>query len=571
MKQDAFKWRTLGFLALLGSLGLIASAMATQGHSHSDDVTRARTAEARLAEFEHELAAEPRIQYRGNRNPIDRQLQGLWTQKGMVPAKSASDAEFLRRVTLDILGRVPTLPEQRAFSKSPDRARWIDRLLRDKGFAKFWAERLASQSLGYALGGTGHDKTSLAGYFEDALEQEIGYDRMVYAIFASQPNPFTGANRSDPGAFLGHYTVDTDNARRLEELISRTSRVFLGENLHCAQCHDHPHPLSVQKLVDAGKAQTAQDGAITQDEFYGMVAFFSQLEITDQGIRDANKIVYEPEGYEKPLAPRFIDGTVVDASVDPRRDFAKLLTESPLFARTYANRVWSYFFGRGIVEPLDNIGHQVPPLLNMLGQEMEERNFNLRRLIRLIANSQAYQTTSAETTEAAAELFAAQRVRLLTPEQLFYALASATDLKRVYAQAELPEEAAYTRRFEQGFDFIKQLFVEAVTSTADFEATSQYPEYSANFHQFLTFLDIESIFFAGIEADYDGRLGAIMNRHEAPEDIITAIYRSALARAPNEREINKSLAYFREHPQLEEAYEDIFWAVLTTNEFFFNH
>ncbi|MGB1276738.1 MAG: DUF1549 domain-containing protein, partial [Nannocystaceae bacterium] len=323
---------------------------------------------------------------------LDALLAAAWTQAGVTPADLASDAEFARRLYLDLLGRVPTAGEARTFlqaSGEGKRADLVTTLLEDPGFAEHWADVYADLLIGLEPGGQGRKlHSTFQAWWAEGMSEQRPYDDMVYDILtASGEQPLEEAG---PAAFLFRH----GRKNRIEAITTEVSRVFLGVQLGCAQCHDHPY-----------------DDRYKQEDFYGMAAYFAQSRVrqakTDNG--RVLRILERPRGEArvpksngtpgKVVAPRFL-GQPAQASEQTRREqLATSVLSSEMLAKTVVNRTWSQLFGSGLVEPWDDLGGpgdaSHPPALNLLAAEFQQHGYSFPWLIRKIVLSSAYQRSSA--------------------------------------------------------------------------------------------------------------------------------------------------------------------------------
>lgn len=329
---------------------------------------------------------------------IDDLLRTVWHEQQIQPAPACSNEQFLRRVTLDLVGRIPTVDERTAFLANPNRAAAIDRLLASDEFTRFFAEVWTTQLYGYA--DDNGDRDTLAQWIEKQLRAERPYDEIVEELITS-----TGESAFDgPVNFLLRYSDDP---------VVKVSRAFLGVRLDCARCHDHPFD------------------RWTQDDFTRMSRFFEAMEVEylQSGNMRLNDVVREVEPDQK---PRFLTGAE-PRTTQWRAEFSLFLTRSRPFARNFANRLWYHLLGRGIVHPVDDVNVSnpaaVPELLEWLADESLASNYDMRHMVRLICNSQAYQAQSTASLGDAERqrLFAVRTVKPLTPEQWYASMCIATD------------------------------------------------------------------------------------------------------------------------------------------------
>ncbi|HET6575631.1 MAG TPA: DUF1549 domain-containing protein, partial [Fimbriiglobus sp.] len=361
---------------------------------------------------------------------IDRHLAADWEGRKITPAPAADDAEYVRRVYLDLVGRTPRVAETRAFlaDKSADkRAKLVGRLLATAAFAQHFAADARADWLPQTL--TDFRSQGQGNQFEDWLRRQyaadVPLDELARKVLTTsvdvgqrgrvafdQPN---NQNR-DEIAIASFYQA---NDVKPEELAATVSRVFLGVKLECAQCHDHPF------------------APYTRDQFWQFAAFFG--EFTPLSPVSPSFVGPLPPQFEsnqltipnttKTVTAVYFTGEAPEWAADrtPRQELARWLTspKNPYFARNLANRTWAHFFGIGIIEPVDEPGAENPPshpeLLDELAASLAEAGFDQRVLIRAIAASRAYNLTSKQTHESQSDprRFARMPVRGLTADQIY--------------------------------------------------------------------------------------------------------------------------------------------------------
>jgi hypothetical protein len=479
---------------------------------------------------------------------IDRRLAASQAGAKVEPAALADDAEFQRRVTLDLVGRIPTVAEARAFQADPAadrRRRLIDRLLDRPGyagcFARFWGERWLPQGDAQFE----NLKPEFLDWLRERLRQNAPYDRMAREVLgAAGAGP---EERRRGGGTLRLFLQA--NEFKPENLAASVSRVFLGVSLECAQCHDHP------------------TAAWKRAQFWGFAAFFAGgpedrpgrlLRLTDPGTR-------------REAVPRFPDGTAPSWSDDPRRAagrhvLADWMTDrrNPYFARTAVNALWAHFFGPGLAEWLDDLGSAPadgePDLLDELGRAFADRGFDLKFLIRAITLSRAYQRTSAGAGDAPdPRLFARAAVRPLSGDQLYDSLLIATGLDEDalarpagYGKPEVAPRQAFLAFFAKG-------------------------EAAASGRTILQALLMMNGRLTGDATDLKrGRtLSAVA---EAPflntDGRVETLYLAALGRRPRAAERERLVTYVESggpHRDRNRALADVFWVLLNSAEFGTNH
>jgi hypothetical protein len=351
---------------------------------------------------------------------IDQQIDARLSKEGVRAAELADDAEFVRRIYLDLHGTVPTLEQVKRFladAGRDKRAQLIDSLLADARYGQY----LADIWQGYMISPLADDQTKRAERFHHWLAGQFNtgrWDQIVTELITA-----TGKMEDNPAV---SYLIEGRLPRAVPDLTDLTSRYFLGVRLNCAQCHDHPFV------------------KWKQEEFWGMAAFFTQIQtpkrakqvyergvVDDPGLTLANlKDAGVPDGFIQ-RAPTFLGGQTMSASkASNRAALAQWMTlpENPYFARAMVNRTWWRLLGRGIVQPVDDM-HEAnapshPELLNLLARRFVESGFDLKFLTRAIVLSRAYQRTSqpGESADKQAALFGRMSVKVLSAGQLYNSL-----------------------------------------------------------------------------------------------------------------------------------------------------
>ncbi|MCI0623730.1 MAG: DUF1553 domain-containing protein [Acidobacteria bacterium] len=326
-------------------------------------------------------------------SPVDVPVFAKLKKLGIVPSKLAEDSVFLRRVYLDTVGILPTIDETRQFLESshPEkRSQVIDELLSRPEFVDMWALKFADL---FQLGNTGvKGGWQLYRWIRQSLADNKPYDQMVREMLLGG------------GSFVYDPTINFYHGlwKGPEGMVTQVSQALLGIRMDCAKCHDHPFE------------------RWTQDDFYGMAAFFTRLEFKAEsyglferaiavrptrkpsyGYINNNQELLHPKTHQ-PLPPRFLAGAVVEdrPGEDLREALADWITspKNPWFSRAIANRVWKHYLGRGIVEPVDDLRVTNPPsnqaLLDTLADTLTREKYDLRKLIKAILNSRTYQVSS---------------------------------------------------------------------------------------------------------------------------------------------------------------------------------
>jgi hypothetical protein len=475
---------------------------------------------------------------------IDGRLAARWAEAGVEPAGPADDAEFQRRVTLDLVCRIPTVAEARAFQadQAPDRRRrLIDGLLDQPGyagcFARFWGERWLPQGDAQFE----NLKPQFLDWLRGRLRQDAPYDRMVREVLGAAG----AAEESGRGGGTLRLFLQA-NEFKPENLAGSVSRLFLGVSLECAQCHDHP------------------SAAWKRGQFWDFAAFFAG----GPEDRPGRLLALSDPGTKRPASPRFLDGAAPSRPGDPgRRILADWMTDrrNPYFARNAVNALWAHFFGLGLTESLDD---QKGPssggdseLLDDLGRAFAEHGFNLKFLIRAIVLSRPYQLGSAGPADAPEpRLFARAAVRPLSGDQLYDSLLTATGLdeeslaaRPEYGKPDVPPRKAFLAFFARG----------------DGTAASRRTIVQA--------LLMMNGRLTGAAVDPKGghTLAAVAGTpFLTTAGKVEALYLAALGRPPRPAERDRLVTYVEgggPGHDVNRALADVFWALLNSSEFGVNH
>jgi hypothetical protein len=490
---------------------------------------------------------------RADGNPVDRFFEARWKELSIVPNRLSGDEEFLRRATLDLTGSLPEPAEVDRFVREPGakkRAKKIDELIESEDFTDYWAERLAHVLIGPGERRRNAAAGPLTEYLKDRLQKKTPYARIVEELVTATGRSTETNTIAFASAFL--YKDKTQK----KNFAVQISKVFMGIQLQCAQCHDHPFD------------------AWTKDDFFSVVASFggTSARILDKDKKDEFEIVdnprransFKPEGYKVALKPKFIDGTPI-AGRNPREEFARKLVspDNLQFGRATVNRVWSILTGQGFVEPVDDFGarHQpaFPELLDELAREFLRRDTDLRWLIRTIVTSRVYQLSSRRKegafNEQSRKYYAYALVRPMSPEQMLGSLISAQGLG---------ESGGGARGLKARQQFYRQMAESA-------ESSDSPAEYNASVQQIMRMLDMNSPMYRGTDPKGPGRLARLLRERLKPEEVIAQLYLATVSRRPADDELARCLKYWRDHGSNPAAYEDLFFVLLNTNEFFFNH
>ncbi len=403
-----------------------------------------------------------------------------------------------------------------------------------------------------------------AGYYQMWLQQQLAenapWDEMVVQLLTATGNPTV--KEGGPA----NYALDGPDAKARAEL---TAQRFLGLRIRCAQCHDHPFDVW------------------TQDDYYGLAAVFAKVQYGNPMMPGGMMMTAEPGVTINPegqvvhlrtgeaVAPRLLDGTTVEVASgeDPRRALALWMTapENPYFARAASNWVWAQFFGRGLADPADDLSAANPPvhpeLLDALAGHFVESGFDLRDLIRTVATSYAYGLSSAPVpgNEDDRRFFSHQLPRPLTAHQMADALAHATDVPNVY-----PNRRPGTARAIDVFDpATPSAILDTFGRCERTNGCASVATPALSLRQALMLIGGDVI--DGKVAHLDGYLDNSLEYDIGPGDLVESLYLRTLCRYPTPEERSFWTTELESAGSMRETAEDLFWALLNSREFAFNH
>jgi hypothetical protein len=490
---------------------------------------------------------------------IDQLIEAGYNANGVKPAPLADDSEFVRRVYLDLTGRIPHVSEVRAFLDDPasnKRRRLVEELLKGphyvNHFTHVWRDLLLPQN-------NNQQVQFLAAEMENWLRPQLRdnkpYDGMVRELL-------TGSASSRGIAMqriqTGSTTFFRANEGKPENIAAAASRLFLGIKLECAQCHNHPF------------------ASWSREQFWQFAAFFSGIRQQQpqagvfSGVIDNTRIhEIKIPNTEKTVQARFLDGTQPKwRDGDSAREvLSNWLTagDNPFFAKAIANRLWGHFFGLGIIDPVDDFGEANPPshpeLLDELGRALVQNRFDLQYLIRAITATRTYQRTSrlTDSSQDDLHLFCRMPLKGLSAEQIFDSLAIATGHRGTPLAP-----GNFTI-----FDGTRAAFLTKFANSSD-----KRTEYHTSILQALALMNGQFVADA-TSLERSETLAALL---DAPfldtRQRLDALYLAALSRPMREREAQRLVPYInRGGPSGDSrrAFADVFWALLNSSEFILNH
>lgn len=493
------------------------------------------------------------------KNFIDELVFKKLKQLGLPTSEICDDSTFLRRVTIDIAGRLPTLEETERFLEDKDpnkREKVVDQLLASTDYAEYFANKWAAVLRNKRNNNDSKAPTfAFHSWIRQSLHANKPYDQFVREVIAS-----SGDFRTSPGT-VWFKEVDERSAQ-LED----TAQLFLGLRIQCARCHHHPF----EKW--------------SQQDYYGFEAFFTRVGQKPGPLpgNDAPKIIYHQRGTASSRNPKTGESVPptglgsepmeIAPDVDPRHKLVDWMAaeENPFFAYALANRYWKHFFGRGLVDPEDDMRvtnpASNPELLQALGKHFIENDFDMKDLIRTICSSQTYQLSAIpnDWNQDDKQNFSRYFPKRLHAEVLLDAIDALTLSKSRFSG--VPQETSAVALPDNAFNsyFLTVFGRPEASSACECERSSD-----ANLAQSLHLLNSQEI-QQKVSGPRASQLAG--DKARSHEDRIRELYLVAFSREPEPEEVAIAMEHVKKHEDdAKRAYEDIIWALINTKEFLFNH
>ena len=527
---------------------------------------------------------------------INRLIQQGWQDQQLTPSKPATDAEWCRRVYLDLIGRIPSVQELEAYQsdRSANKRRLlVDRLLSDdfkQEFTSHWTTLWTNLLIG-RTGGTGRDslavRAGMKQYLKQAFETNKSYEQLATELVTA-----TGSCKPGDSDFNGAANFLADKmAEKGVQATALTSEIFLGMAVQCTQCHNHPF------------------NEYRQNQFWEMNAFFRQTAVERQeydpedrrryarlvdrdfagegGDPTKAELYYElRNGKLKVAYPVFVDGTSLEnlysdqgedfgdsgylEDIHRRRELAKMLVGSPEFSKAAVNRMWSRFYGYGFTKPIYDMGpHNTathPELLDYLAEEFRASSFDMKQLMRWIVLSEAYTLSSRVTKKnesddpdlGARPKFSHFYLRQMQAEQLFDSLLTATNVAGTLTGDKRDET--------------KERWLKQFSTTFGTDDNSESTTFNGSIPQVLMMMNGDLM-----KKATNCEKGSFLHRIATDGEMSNAkkinhLYMAALGRRPSRNEIGISNQILKARGgNTPEALKDIWWAILNSNEFILIH
>ncbi len=489
-------------------------------------------------------------------NFVDELAAQKWRKLGLLPSPVCDDATFIRRVTIDLCGRLPTVEEARAFladMRSTKREELVDRLLASPDYPAYFAMKWGTILRNSNLAGSERVSYAFHNWIKDRIAENQPYDQFVRGVIAA-----SGEWQDAPA--INWFWQSRDD--QLHQVTADTAQVFLGLRLQCAKCHHHPYE------------------RFSQDDYYGLAGFFTRLGRKSFGepppyFAAPNVTISQPHPVTgEQIEPKYIDGPVAKFTPeqDPRHALVDWMAarENPFFAKALVNRLWGHFFGRGLVHEVDDLRETNPPsnpeLMNRLAREFLDANFDVRRMIRLMLVSRTYQLSSDPLPENQGDLqnFARYYARRFPAEVVLDAIDQATGHKTQFNNMstqgraiDLPHEN-FGNSFFDTFDRPRR--VTACECERGTGATLSQVLLLANSDE------LENKLAAG-----EARIDRLFKAGTSTPAMIEELYLATLSRYPTPPEIFQAEAHLARHPDARRGVEDLLWSLLNSRAFLFNH
>lgn len=497
------------------------------------------------------IASKPLLASKVLSSLIDSEINKKIKEEKVTPSAKSTDAEFQRRAYLDIIGRIPSSSETKTFledTTSNKRVKLVDDLLADDEFGKHMADIWQALLLPRISDNRRVQTEPLTLWLENQFNVNTGWDQITKELLTS-----TGPQDQN-----GSITYFISNAS-VDKMTDSVSKLFLGVQLQCAQCHNHP-------FVDW-----------KQNDYWGLAAFFMKVQAKPPGGKDTSSpTVSEGKGLNKnkktlPEAAQFVpakflaSGEATLNTAEPYRPvLANWLTSktNPFFSKAMANRVWAQYFGKGLVDPVDDMhdGNPAthPELLETLATQFSASNFDLKFLIRSICNSETYQRSSkpnASNKETDIALLAHMPIKNMTPEQLFDSLTTVIGAASKGNQRADKNKAAKNLPKGARAQFVAFFQPEEGTSALSYET---------GIPQILRLMNSPQMNPPNI-------IQRLVDKNEDTKTSIEKIYLSILNRMPTDEESSRMTNFLSQATDKNKGLGDMVWALLNTSEFTLNH
>ena len=492
------------------------------------------------------------------KNFIDQLAAEKWKKLGLKPSPPCDDATFLRRVSVDLCGRLPTVEEVRAFQSdtaaaTDKRNAVIEKLLASSDYPAYFAMKWGSILRNSNLAGSDRASYAFHNWLKDMIARNRPYDEFVRGIVAA-----SGEWPDAPA--INWFWQSRDD--QLHQTTADTAQVFLGQRLQCAKCHHHPYE------------------RWGQDDYYGLAGFYTRLGRKSFGepppyytspnvtMNDINPIT------GKGLEPKYLDGPVAKFTPeeDPRHALVDWMAkpENPFFARTLVNRLWGHFYGRGLVHEIDDMRETNPPsnpeLLEALAREFRDHQLDMKHMVRLMVQSQTYQLSSEPTSDNRGDQqnFARYYARRLPSEVMHDAVEQATGAKTQFSNMSASARAVDLPNESFGSYFLDTFDRPRRVSGCECERST-----GATLSQVLLLANSDEV--EGKLQNGNARIAKLFEAKRSTYQMVEELYLASLSRFPTRDEIITAAGYIDRDPEPRKGVEDLLWTLVNSKEFLFNH
>lgn len=498
------------------------------------------------------------LQYEDPKTPefnyIDTLIHDKLRKLRVIPSEVCSDEEFMRRVFIDITGTLPNVEEHATFTADTDplkREKLVDELLQRKEFVDIWVMKWAEILQVRTIANRVETKPMLAyfNWLKEKIASNTPTDQMVREILGS-----SGGSFANPAT--NYYQTETETLKTAENV----AQVFMGMRIQCTQCHNHPFD------------------RWTMNDYYQFSAFFAQIG-RKQGEDPRETIIFNSGGGEVKhlvggvvMKPKFLGGIEPDlAGRDRRVVLAEWLAspENPYFAKNLANIVWAHFFGRGIIHEVDDVRVSNPAvnaeLLDELGKRFTEYNYDFRKLVRDICTSRTYQLSTRPTESNASDHrnFTHAELRRIRSEVMLDCISSVTT-----TQDKFPGLPVGARAVQIADGNTATYFLTTFGRAKRETVCSCEVKMEPNLSQALHLINGDT---SNAKIQQGGLIAKRLAENKTPDEIVSEMYVRCFSRKPTAEELVSLGAIVGEQENKKEALEDIFWSLLNSREFLFNH
>lgn len=486
-------------------------------------------------------------------NYIDELVYDKLKKLRIQPSELCTDAEFIRRASLDVCGVLPTSAEADKFIADADptkREKLVDTLLARKEFVELWVMKW-SELLQIRSNIIVSYKAALLyfNWLQEQIANNVPIDEMVKNLIGSHGGTFTTPATN-------YYQEEQDRLKIAENV----AQVFMGMRIQCAQCHNHPFD------------------RWTMDDYYSFAAFFAQIG-RKAGSDPRETIVFNSGGGEvthlvggRVMPPKFLGGATPDCTGKDRREVLAgwlASSENPFFARNLANIVWAHFFGKGIVDPVDDVRVSNPPvngpLLDALAQHFTEYKYDFKKLVKDICLSRTYQlsTIMNDTNAFDVRNFSHATLRRIRAEVLLDCISQVTETKDKFTGLPLGARAVQIADGNTANYFLTT-FGRATRETVCSCEVKMEPSLGQALH----LMNGEN---SHIKVRDGGVVKRMLDAKKTPPEIVSELYLRCLSRKPTDEERKSIETQLAGDTNVQLALEDLFWALLNSREFLFNH